>query len=277
VTPATSPERPSDLDVQRVAMMLLTAHRERRLIEPISATEELTLDTAYRVQRIVTEARLARGEQIVGWKLGYTSQAMRLQMGVAQPNFGPLTDAMLLPNDGTVDPTLVQPRVEPEIGIMLARPLEGGATLDDVLGATAHAFACLEVVDSVYVDYRFRLEDNTADGSSAAQVVIGPTLPTHDSLDTVEVAFFHNGTHLDTVKGSAASGHPANGVIWLADQLHQVGGRLEAGQIVITGGLTPAVALAPATSSPHDSPTRPPSPSAGNDTTQSIGPAAASA
>ena len=46
------------------------------------------------------------------------------------------------------------------------------------------------------------------------------------------------------MRGSAASGHPANGVVWLADQLHQMGGRLEAGQIVITGGLTPAVALA---------------------------------
>ena len=66
MSPPASPERPSDLDVQRVAKVLLTAHRERRLIEPISATEELTLDTAYRVQRIVTEARLARGEQIVG-------------------------------------------------------------------------------------------------------------------------------------------------------------------------------------------------------------------
>ncbi len=245
MTPSTSPDGPSDLDVQRLATRLLTAHRERRLIEPISATEELTLDTAYRVQRIVTEARLAKGEQVVGWKLGYTSEAMRLQMGVAEPNFGPLTDAMLLPNDGTVDPTLMQPRVEPEIGIVLARPLEGGATLDEMLGAIAHAFACLEVVDSVYVDYRFRLEDNTADGSSAAQVVVGPPLPAHDSLDLIEVAFFHNGTHLDTVKGSAASGHPANGVIWLADQLHQMSGRLEAGQIVITGGLTPAVALAP--------------------------------
>jgi 2-keto-4-pentenoate hydratase len=204
------------------------------LIEPISATEELTLDTAYRVQRFLTEARLARGELLVGWKLGYTSEAMRLQMGVAEPNFGPLTDAMLFPNDGTVDPMLVQPRVEPEIGIVLARPLEAGLTLDDVLGATAHAFACLEVVDSVYVDYRFRLEDNTADGSSAAQVVVGPTLPAHN-LDLIEVAFFHNGTHLDTVKGSAACGHPANGVIWLADRLHQMGRRLEAGQIVITG------------------------------------------
>jgi hypothetical protein len=45
VTPSTSPERASDLDVQRIAMTLLTAHRERRWIEPISATEELTLDT----------------------------------------------------------------------------------------------------------------------------------------------------------------------------------------------------------------------------------------
>jgi len=56
------------------------------------------------------------------------------------------------------------------------------------------------------------------------------------ALDLIDVAFFHNGAHLDTVKGSAASGHPANGVIWLADQLHQMSGRLEAGHIVITGG-----------------------------------------
>ena len=245
MTSSTSPAPPSDQDVQRLATILLAAHRERRLIEPISGAEELTLDTAYRVQRVLSEARLARGERIVGWKLGYTSVAMRLQMGVAEPNFGPLTDAMLLPSGAAVDPALVQPRVEPEIGIMLARPLEGGATLDDVLGATAHAFACLEVVDSVYADYRFRLEDNTADGSSAAQVVVGPTLATHDSLDTIEVAFFHNGIHLDTATGSAASGHPANGVVWLAEQLHRMGGRLEAGQIVITGGLTRAVALAP--------------------------------
>jgi hypothetical protein len=45
---------------------------------------------------------------------------------------------------------------------VLARPLESGTMLDGVLGATAHAFACLEIVDAVSVGYRLRLENDTA-------------------------------------------------------------------------------------------------------------------
>ena len=128
------------------------------------------------IQQAGTELRLARGEVVVGWKLGYTSLAMRAQMGIEHPNFGPLTDAMLLGHDEAVSTSLLQPRVEPEIGLRFARSLSGTVSLDDVLSAVDKAFACLEVVDSVYPDYRFRLEDNTADGSSAAQVAVGPAL-----------------------------------------------------------------------------------------------------
>jgi hypothetical protein len=46
-----------------------------------------------------------------------------------------------------------------------------------VLDACDAALACLEIVDSVWSGYRFTLEDNTADGSSAAWVVVGPPLP----------------------------------------------------------------------------------------------------
>jgi 2-keto-4-pentenoate hydratase len=38
--------------------------------------------------------RIDRGERQIGWKLGYTSVAMRQQMGVDAPNYGPLTDVM---------------------------------------------------------------------------------------------------------------------------------------------------------------------------------------
>jgi 2-keto-4-pentenoate hydratase len=57
-------------------------------------SEEIGLSPAdaYRVQDQVTALRLADGERLAGWKLGYTSAVMRAQMGVASPNFGPLTD-----------------------------------------------------------------------------------------------------------------------------------------------------------------------------------------
>ena len=225
------------------AATLSAARRDRVGREPISSSVALDIDDAYAIQRAGTALRIARGERVVGWKLGYTSLAMRAQMGIDQPNFGPLTDAMLLAHDGAASPSLIQPRVEPEIGLRFFRPLNGEVGVDDVVDAVGEAFACLEVVDSVYPDYRFRLEDNTADGSSAAQVVVGPELRRLDSLGEITVVLRHNGEDVGRATGSAASGHPAAGVVWLVAQLARQGRQLHAGDIVITGGLTRAVAL----------------------------------
>lgn len=229
-----------------IATRLLAARAKRLTIAAISEGQVMSLHDAYAVQARVTAARLARGERIVGWKLGYTSLAMRQQMGIAAPNFGPLTDAMRLGSGDSVSPTLIQPKVEPEIAVVLGRALEGPVSVADVAAAVSQVLSCLEVVDSVFTDYRFTLEDNTADGSSAAQVVLGAPLPVGpDRLAGVDVAFFHNGAPVGTATGAAASGDPLLGVAWLAAQLSATGRRLEAGDVVITGGLCRAVTLAP--------------------------------
>jgi 2-keto-4-pentenoate hydratase len=233
------------LEIERWAAELADARRAGESHAPITSTVDLSLADAYAIQRAGTAMRLSRGERVVGWKLGYTSLAMRVQMGIDEPNFGPLTDAMLVRSGDAVSEVLMQPRVEPEIGLRFARPLTGAETVADVLAAVEDAFAVLEVVDSVYPGYRFRLEDNTADGSSAAQVVVGPVLRRRESLDEVSVTMRHNGAEVGSATGAAASGHPAAGVVWLVRQLAMTGRRIEAGDIVITGGLTHAVPLAP--------------------------------
>ena len=232
-------------EIERWADTLQAARRDRLPRQPISASVDLSLEDAYAIQQVGTARRLAGGERIVGWKLGYTSLAMREQMGIDQPNFGPLTDAMLLESGESADARLIHPRVEPEIGFRFARPVGAPASVDDVLAAVDEAFACLEVVDSAFREYRFRLEDNTADGSSAAQVVVGPPLAHLDHLDRVTVRFERNGVTCGESTGAAASGHPAAGVVWLVEQLAAVGRSLGPGDIVITGGLTAAVPLEP--------------------------------
>jgi len=230
---------------ERWAARLDDARRSRSGHPPLTDLVDLDLDAAYTIQRAVTARRLARGERIVGWKLGYTSPAMRAQMGIDRPNFGPLTDVMLLADGDVVDAALLQPKVEPEIALRFARPLQGVVDVADVLGAVDAAHACLEVVDSVYPGYRFRIEDNTADGSSAAQVVLGAALPSIERLDEVTVVFERNGEHVATATGAAASGHPALGVVWLVARLAERGAALRPGDVVITGGLTAAVPLEP--------------------------------
>ena len=233
----------SRAEIDGLARKLAAARRDRVCCEPITAMVEFGIDDAYAIQRAGTALRLERGEAIVGWKLGYTSLAMRAQMGIDNPNFGPLTDVMLLATGDAASPSLMQPRVEPEIGLRFARPLNGRVGVDDVLDAVGEAFACLEVVDSVYPDYRFRLEDNTADGSSAAQVVVGPALDRCDRLDEITVVMSRNGQVAGSATGAAASGHPAAGVVWRVEQLSREARQLHAGDIVITGGLTKAVPI----------------------------------
>jgi 2-keto-4-pentenoate hydratase len=217
----------------------------RTLDLPFTARPEgLTLDDAYLVQQELTALRLARGERVVGWKLGYTSVAMRTQMGIDAPNYGPLTDAMLLPSPARLPAGALQPRVEPEIGLRIGRRLAGPCTIPEVLAGCDAAVAVLEVVDSVWTGYRFRLEDNTADGSSAAWVVVGDELPL-DDLPGIAVQLAADGAVLEASTGAAAGGHPAAGVAWLAEQLGARGLALEPGQLVITGGLTSARPLHP--------------------------------
>ena len=228
------------MDHQREADRIISARARRETLAPITDTQTPSMADAYAIQHCVTAARLARGERIVGWKLGYTSAAMRSQMGIEQPNFGPLTSQMVLDNGALLPDNVLQPKVEPEIALRFGRPLVGECSVTQVLDATESAHACLEIVDSVWADYRFRIEDNTADGSSAAFLCIGAPLPIA-TIDTVAVELCRNGDRVGQGVGADASGHPALGVVWLVAQLAQQGIGIEIGDIVITGGLTTAV------------------------------------
>ncbi|MEZ5702307.1 MAG: hypothetical protein R3E42_10690 [Burkholderiaceae bacterium] len=114
-------------DIHRCAETIWAARCEGRTLNADETLgPNLTLAEAYAVQRELVALRVAAGERIIGWKLGYTSEVMRRQMGIDRPNFGPLTDRMLLGSGDAVDERLVQPRVEPEIGLRLATPSTPG-------------------------------------------------------------------------------------------------------------------------------------------------------
>ena len=103
------------VDHQREADRIISARARRSTLVPITDSQTVSMADAYAIQRCVTAARLAQGERIVGWKLGYTSKVMRSQMGIDEPNFGPLTNQMVLDNGGLVPDTVLQPKVEPEV------------------------------------------------------------------------------------------------------------------------------------------------------------------
>jgi 2-keto-4-pentenoate hydratase len=191
---------------------------------------------AYAIQARLTARRLASGERIVGWKLGYTSAAMRLAMGIDRANHGPLTDRMVTESPGIVGAGLLQPRVEPEIALVIGED-----------GRIHRRHLALEVVDSAWRDYQFTWAQNTADGSSACAAVVErrtdlPALPggTRVRLSTSA------GEAVDGMLTGDPSVDPPTGqeaVDGLAAELGLP--RLPVGSVVLTGGLTPPLPLPP--------------------------------
>lgn len=223
------------MDPRALGEQIIAARSMGRLLDA-PAGHGLDVASAYAVQDIITDWRMSSGARIAGWKLGYTSHAMREQMGIDEPNFGPLFDTMLLSSGAVISEGVVHPRVEPEIAAVLARDV---ALPTDAVDAVGEWRIALEVVDSVWHDYRFDWALNTADGSSAAFVAIGD--PVADVTD-LEVELVAAGEVL-VGRSDAAMGDPAMALRWLAEQLEGHPRGLRAGDVVITGGLTRALAL----------------------------------
>ncbi len=232
--------------VATLAKRLQRAAIDVQAATPLSGDyPDLTEADAYAIQ---AELLRLQGGPRAGYKLGFTSAAMREQMGVDHPNSGVLLAEMRLADGRLPARVLIQPRVEPEIAILLGRDLHGAQiTPDDVAAATAAVLPAIEVVDSRYRDYRFKSVDNIADNSSAARYLLGAPRALSDTGDLrrVSVTLSIDGVPVDQGLGAAALDSPLAAVAWLAAHLAVRGEGLKAGEVILTGGLTRAHALRP--------------------------------
>jgi len=232
-------------DLSELAARLAKAAADRAPIPPLS-DERPGLDAAagYAIQALARE----QAGPLAGWKLGVTSRAKQAQAGIHEPVRGFLARASALDlGEPLVAGELIQPRAEPEIVFILGRDLFGPAvTAADVLAATVGVATGIEILDSRYQDYRFTMPDVIADNASAGRFVVGtPVSPDGIDLRLAGVVLEHNGEVVATAAGGAALGHPAAAVAWLARSLAAAGEGLQAGQVVLSGGLTAAVPVRP--------------------------------
>lgn len=206
------------------------------------------LDAAYRVQALLTERRLADGQRLVGRKIGLTSAAVQVQLGVDQPDFGPLFAHQVHADGAALDrATFVAPRVEAEVALVLAEDLTHPEhTVLDVVAATAYALPAIEVVDSRVRDWDIRITDTVADAASCGACVVGTRPVALDDVDLrrIPASLRVGGEERSSGTGAASLGHPLRAAVWLADELVRRGDPLRAGDLVLTGALGPMVPVA---------------------------------
>lgn len=234
--------------IARLAEHLETCQIQRQ--DTLKITDDfpdMDWQDAYAIQDEILQRKLSRGARIVGCKAGLTSHAKMQQMGVDSPVFGFLVDEFTL-NEGQDVPMaeLIHPKVEPEIAFVLKHSLQGpGCHIGSVLAATDFLLPGIEVIDSRYRDFKFDLKSVVADNTSAARFVIGgnPIKPRQLDLRTLGVVLRKNADPVSLGAGAAVLGHPAAAVAMLANHLGARGQSIPAGSIILSGGVTEAVAV----------------------------------
>lgn len=208
---------------------------------------QMAWDDAYAIQDAMRRRHLQRGAKLVGYKAGLTSHAKMRQMGVNTPVFGYLVDSFSIADGDACDTsTLIHPKVEPEIAFVTKAELKGpGCHIGSVLAATDFVIAGIEIIDSRYRDFKFDLKSVVADNTSAARFVIGgqPMDVTGVDLRTIGIVMEKNGAPVSFGAGAAVLGHPAAAVAHLANHLGARGESIPAGSLILSGGITEAVAV----------------------------------
>ncbi len=229
---------------------LLQAYQTREPIDPLIQTyPDITVEDSYAIQLAQIQTRLDAGATIKGHKVGLTSAAMQRQLGVTQPDFGHLLDDMFHLENAPI-PTweLVQPRVEPEVAFVLAKPLKGpGLNVAEVAAAVDFALPAIELIDSRIRDWKIGFLDTVADNASSAGVILGSTPVSVRGIDLRRsgCVLYRNGEVVGTGAGGAVLGSPLSSLTWLANTLGARGVTLEAGHVVLPGSITASVPVSP--------------------------------
>jgi 2-keto-4-pentenoate hydratase len=201
----------------------------------------LSEPAAARVKRGLEEqfaslaAKRERGAELIGWKVGINAPAVQEHFGLTRPVLGHLTGASLV-EAGAVHSTAggVRVGIEPEVAIHLGE--DGGI---ESLGPAIEivdldpALTELEAILAGNVFHRGVVLGPPADG-------VGP-----DDLAAIEAAVTKNGSIVERARFADAGEDPDEVVELIAARLALVDARLERGQAIIAGSLTPIVFVEP--------------------------------
>jgi 2-oxo-3-hexenedioate decarboxylase len=239
-----------------IATELLEALDQNRLIQTISGRDpSFDSAAAYRVSAEIFGRRRARGETPVGRKIGFTNRLIWDEYRVSSPMWSHVYKQTVTwleePVARIAIGHLSQPRIEPEIVLHFASA-PGSATDEAELLSTidwiAHGF---EIVQTHFLDWKFTLADTIADFGLHGALVVGPRRPVSPADDVVgrlrafTIALVRDGIVQARGGGANVLDSPLMAALHLVRVLReqQLFEPIQAGEIVTTGTLTPALPI----------------------------------
>ena len=245
-------------DIASIASETLAAIDHGRQIASFSARHPgFSLDDAYRVTAAMRNRRVARGERVLGRKIGFTNRTIWAEYGVYAPMWGYMYDRTVqnLADVGGAFPLtgLAEPRIEPEIVFGLARAPTPGMDDQALIGCiewVAHGF---ELVQSIFPSWKFSAADTVAANGLHGALLVGQrhhvgarTDEWVRTLSAFDIDLNRNGAQMDRGRALNVMEGPLSTLRYAMDLLAKDADNrpLGTGEIVTTGTLTRALPIA---------------------------------
>lgn len=249
------------MNMTEIAKELLAALDHSKTISSVvDRNPGLGWNEGYDIAAEIVKLRRARDEKTVGRKIGFTNRNIWPEYGATAPIWAHVYDDTLMfaKNDAATVSLQgsVQPKLEPEIAFKLRAPLPVGCGDPTLMLESLEWLApSFEIVDCHFPDWKFRPADAAADFSFHWRLIIGtPYAIRQDEIPVLaaqlrdcKVTLGKDGKVMDRGVGANALDHPALALAFLADMLARQPqfDSLAAGEIITTGTLTAALAIAP--------------------------------
>ena len=225
----------------RIAQILDDAANHSKPVQQVSTEAQFDLGQAYQIQALSIDRRIRRGEQICGYKLGFTSKAKMEQMGVHELIWGRLTDAMEINNEKLDITNFIHPRAEPEIAFRLSKDLDRSIMDSEWREYVDAICVAIEIIDSRYENFKFSLEDVVADNCSSSAFKLGEWKSPDVELGNLSMRMEINNVLVQSGNSSAILGHPVNALLEASRIFEREGIKVKKGEFLLAGAATPAV------------------------------------
>ena len=198
-------------------------------------------------QLATRRARIAAGEAPLGWKVGLGAPATMQKLGLQAPVVGFLMQRALSASGSTVSlKGYAKPVMEPEIAVRMAGDLPGGATRKETAAAIKEIMPAIELADLERVPASDNLDKVLEGNIFQRHVLLGANTRSGASTEGLTSRLIRRGA--ETARSTdpeALTGKLIDIVSHVANMLAAFGERLSAGDIIITGSITPPVMIEP--------------------------------
>lgn len=241
--------------IRAAARALDEAERSRIQIRLLSETyPDMTMDDAYAIQAEWMRMKHDAGDETIGWKIGLTSKAMQSALSIDIPDSGVLLASMAFANGSCIpSDRFIQPRVEAEIAFVMRDSIANDAPPNAILEATDYVAPAIEILDTRITRTdpetgRLRnVCDTISDNAANGGIVLGDPIHRFRDIDLpwIGAILSKDGEVEETGLGAGVLGDPLLSVSWLAQRVSAYGGRIEPGQVILSGSFIRPVEATP--------------------------------